>query len=306
MGLIRRAWLPREEIVTGERLQALATVSIVPPGPRSFHRHLERHVADPVYLDDYQRLDNALIERLSGSRSLFVYTHELEDFQLHVWPRLSGDGYVLITHNSDHEVGLDQIAWLDAQGQKLRHWFAQNALADHPKLTPLPIAVANSMWPHGNLRLLHRAIARSSRRRPTELVYLQFNPRTHPGRLRAWEALKEHFPGLGGESAPSIAYRRYLAEMMRHRFCVAPRGNGADTHRFWECQYLGVVPITERSSHTEHWRRQGLPAVLVDDWAEVTPQRLHEESERLAGQRPNREPLLLSTYRRLVKAAESS
>jgi hypothetical protein len=66
------------------------------------------------------------------------------------------------------------------------------------------------------------------------------------------------------------------------------------------------VPITERSPFSEHWAAAGLPVVLVDDWADITPERLEDEAGRLAGMAPDGEPLRLARYASLVAAAANS
>jgi hypothetical protein len=283
-------------------LQALADISLVPVHVHEFHRHIARFAREMVVFTDYADLGDEEIGRISAKRSLFVYTHELDAFIDHVWPRLTGRGYVLITHNSDHGVDASRLGWLEATGDKLGHWFAQNVVVSHPKLTPLPIGVANSMWPHGNLRVLRRAMSRVAEPRP-ELVFLQFNPKTHHARQHTWDTLRRHFPEMGEQSPPGRSFRGYLADLGRHRFTVAPRGNGIDTHRVWESLYLGVSPIVERSTHTEHWHDVGLPLVLVDDWAQVTPSFLAEQARRLCEVPPSDAPMRLSTYAKMVDAA---
>lgn len=299
------ARLATREIVTGERLQGLADLSLVPSHIRQFHRHVERYAPELLTFVDYGELGDAEIGRIASKRSLFVYTHELPAFFEHVWPRLEGDGYVLITHNSDDEVDPKYSDWLEDTGAKLKRWFAQNALFSHPKLVPIPIGVANRMWEHGNLRVLHRVARRCRGWRKTELLAINFHPGTHPSRLPARDALWDAFPQLAIERQRPASYRGYLEELCQHRFCACPRGNGIDTHRLWECLYLGVVPIVERSPHTEHWCKQGLPLLLIDDWREVTPSYLHEQERRFASD-PSvapREQLCLSYYARLIQAA---
>jgi hypothetical protein len=300
-----RVWLSGEEIVTGERLQALADISLIPVEIRSYHRHVERYVREMAVFEDYAQLDESELVRISSKRSLFVYTHALDGFIEHVWPQLSGDGYVLITHNSDHEVGESRLGWIAAAGSKLRAWFAQNVTAAHPKLVPLPIGIANSMWEHGNLRTLHREMTMGGPEAKTDLVYLGFNTKTHPERQRVWEKLRAGLRDLPTEPPPATDFRAYAAELARHRFCVCPRGNGIDTHRFWEALYLKTIPIVERSLHTEHWQACGLPVVVVDDWQDVTPGRLTAEAGRLASRPATLETLRLSRYARLVHEAVS-
>jgi hypothetical protein len=253
-----------------------------------------------VLVEDHADISDTEIAFLSRQRSLFVYTHELPAFAAHVWPRLSGSGYILVTHNSDDEVGQPWLSWIEDAGDKLRHWFAQNVLVQHPKLVPLPIGIANSMWAHGNLKLLQRAMSALPRVDKTELVYLQFNSQTHPDRPRASEILRREFPARRPDANPR-SFRRYLHDLRRHRFCVCPRGNGIDTHRVWECLYLKTIPILRRSLHTEYWRQCGLPLLLVDDWGEVTRERLEDEYPRVQGPAARFDQLRLSHYANLME-----
>ena len=37
--------------------------------------------------------------------------------------------------------------------------------------------------------------------------------------------------------------KKYFDATLECSFIVCPEGNGIDTHRFWECLYLGLVPV---------------------------------------------------------------
>jgi hypothetical protein len=267
----RSALVARDDIVTGERLQGLCDVSIIPSHVHRFHTHVELFARDMVTFDEYTDLQPADLARISAARTLFVYSHELDGFAEHVWPRLDGGPYVLMSHNSDHGVDASRLEFVEQAGDRLQRWFAQNLEVAHPKLEPLPIGIANSMWKHGHLRTLHRAMARAGTRPKDELVFLHFNPATHAPRQAVWNTLRAAFPDMAAEPRKSRGYPSYLRELARHRLCVCPRGNGPDTHRLWECLYLGVTPIVERSAHVELLAERGLPLVIVDDWAQVTP-----------------------------------
>lgn len=281
-GRPRRARLPIEAaaVVSGERVQALAELSLVSARTRAFHHRLDRFARETVEFERYDRLSASQIERVARAASLFINTHEFGDFAEHVWPRLSGSSYVLITHNSDAEVGPSEVAWLDEAGQRVHSWFAQNATVEHPKLTPVPIGIANGMWEHGNLRALARAMRTAARSAPDRQLFARFTPSTHAERAELVAALREYFPAAAAAHASRTHPRHYLQDLSRHAFCVCPRGNGIDTHRLWEALYVGVTPIAKRSPHTAHWQRIGLPLVLVDEWSELTPQLLAATVER--------------------------
>jgi hypothetical protein len=153
------------------------------------------------------------------------------------------------------------------------------------------------MWPHGKLRALARVMRRQARRE--QLIYLGFNTATHPAREAVAASLRENFPGADLDRAPALPWPRYLSLLATHRFAACPRGNGVDTHRVWEALYLGVVPVVERSPCMEHFAGLGLPMVLIDDWREVTPERLDAESPQTG----NRAPLRLSYYAERVAMA---
>jgi hypothetical protein len=287
------------EIVTGERLQALADVILLPGMLAFHHRDLQRGSAEVIKFVSHRELDQRKLDRVAASRSIFVYTEAIDLFQEHVWPRLTGSDYVLITHNSDHEVGREQLPWVEHAGERLAHWFAQNLVVEHPKISPLPIGLANRRWPHGNVELLCQAAMETEELPRSELIHAAFDLGTHPDRKRAWDALRAAFPEFPRTPCRFLSFAGYLHDLARHRFCACPRGNGIDTHRFWESLYLGVVPVVERSTHAERWAREGVPMVLLDDWSELSRERL--ESDPLAKfKAPRPACLFLSYYARLL------
>ena len=289
--------LPPAEIVTGERLQALAEAILIPRLITRRHRSAPVESPNAVVFDEHRSIGAEELDRLSRARSLSLYSNALALFKQHVWPKLTGTGYVLISNNADDPVGPDQIPWVDEAGDKLDHWFAQNLMVEHPKLSPLPIGLANAMWPHGDVDALCAAMAAPAPRE--ELLHARFDLDTHPDRRRAWHAVSRAFPEVASKASDRQPFRDYLREIARHRFCACPRGNGVDTHRFWECQYLGVTPVVERSAHTEIWERRGLPMVTLDDWSHLSRDRLEREPQAV-----NAEPVLLlrlSHYASLVR-----
>jgi hypothetical protein len=61
---------------------------------------------------------------------------------------------------------------------------------------------------------------------------------------------------------------RLVHKMMRSaKLIPSPRGNGLDTHRFWESLYLGALPIVlckNKLRNMNHW-----PYVCVESWEEL-------------------------------------
>lgn len=257
-----------DDPVTGERLQALAEVTVLTRPIYEFHASLARAGVREVvgFRGSHSELepDAAAIDRLRGRRTIFVYTHLVRSFIERVLPRLD-HRFVLITHNSDH--GID-AHFLPALGDaRIVHWFAQNASLRHPHLTALPIGIANAQWPHGDLPALLAAANRvRERRRP--VLYVNFDVRTNPA-VRAPLLQQLQRSPLAWCAAPR-PFAQYLEDMAGCRWVLSPPGNGVDCHRTWETLYLGATPIVLRSDAGAALH-DGLPVVQLADLAAVDP-----------------------------------
>jgi len=166
------------------------------------------------------------------------------------------DRFVLLSHNSDREIGRRFLREL--RRPRLVAWFAQNPVLEHPKLRALPVGVANPYWPHGDQAALRAAQAASAEK--SRLFDVSFNVETNPSVRRY--CLEQ----TGLELAPQRPFPEYLEGLARSWFCVSPRGNGIDCMRTWEALYLKTIPVVTRSLVTEH--HADLPLVVLDDWSE--------------------------------------
>jgi hypothetical protein len=168
--------------------------------------------------------------------------------------------FVLVSHNSDENI-TDQYARI-LSNPKLKQWYAQNICIDHPNLHILPIGIANSMWPHGNLTTL--ATHMRYTQKPKD-IYFYFNVGTNQSaRNECYSALTKK--GLiFGQARP---HPEYLTELAQHKFAICPDGNGVDSHRIWECYYLSVIPIVKANTFTKKLQ-QWLPCIVVDSWDNV-------------------------------------
>jgi hypothetical protein len=172
---------------------------------------------------------------------LFVYTHMLDDFQKYIFPRLDTSiDYVLYFHNSDHSVtDSHKDIFLAKHVKKV---YAQNidTTITTEKITLLPIGMANSMWKHGDLLSLYKVMSETYSNLKTGAIYVNINPNTYPYRQNVLDKIKEYGKMTLSSGKP---YCEYLRELSSYRFCLCLRGNGIDTHRFWESLYLGVIPV---------------------------------------------------------------
>jgi hypothetical protein len=211
----------------------------------------------------------------------------LEFFFREIAPR---EPFVLFSHNADRTI--DRRFARRLRNRHLRAWFAENAAFHHPKLFALPLGIANPRWPHGDGAAL--AEAQRTPVEKTQLFNTSFALDTNPeGRSYCLEQT-----GLPlGTRRP---FPEYLLDLKGAYFCVAPRGNGIDTHRLWEALYVGTVPVATRSVLTE--QHPDLPLVVLDDWADFRSIDFSPELYRERWSEFDPDSLRLDAYLRRIEA----
>jgi hypothetical protein len=191
---------------------------------------------------------------------LFCYTHVLQSHLGHLMSvlRQIHGPFSLYFHNSDDAFCRSHYLEL-ATLPNLTTIHSQNNTV--PEVVPLPIGLANSQWGHGKREVLQSVMDSPPTR---DLgVYFHFNVDTNrEKRARCKTILTQK----GLSWSPAMAFEEYIPFLARHRYCITPDGNGLDTHRFWECVYLGVVPIVVKS---ELIRPSGIEYVQLDSWDDL-------------------------------------
>jgi hypothetical protein len=67
----------------------------------------------------------------------------------------------------------------------------------------------------------------------------------------------------------------YIQKIHSHEFILAPRGNGIDSHRFWEALYLKTIPIVISNPLVNIIKKEtNLPILILNDWSELNPEKL--------------------------------
>jgi hypothetical protein len=186
----------------------------------------------------------------------------LEYFFRELAPR---EPFVLFSHNSDRPI--DARFLRELRRPRLAAWFAQNPAIDHAKLRALPIGIANPRWRHGDQAGLRRVQAAALPKR--ELFETSFSIETNVEERRY--CLEQTGLSLAGR----VDHDGYLERLASARFCIAPSGNGIDTHRTWEALYLRTIPVVTRSVLADQHR--DLPLIVLDDWSQFRSVEFSEE-----------------------------
>lgn len=246
-----------------------------------------------------------------GAQVLWVRVDSLDDFAKAVLPRLE-EPVVLVTGASDYSpiAHAPSASAAILESGMILHWFCSQP--DFPsqegKVTPIPLGVP---YPYRNdihfvkpwyalrrhitkrydiaeydrrLAALVRQRQPAHKRRLAALGDFALNNSSRSGRLgetraEVAEILEDsgcvHFPKAAVQ--PLQLYETYG----HYAFVVSPFGRAMDCYRTWEALMMGAVPIVRRSPIARVF--EGLPVAIVDDWREVTSQKLGEWAEHFSG-----------------------
>lgn len=213
------------------------------------------------------------------------------------------DRPVVLSGQSDHPLTPE----ITRRFPQVQHWFAINNQSLDPRVTTLPLGLTNDTDESPAHRVLgNTAVLRRVRAEPKpvpgrNLVYMNFALHTHPSRPPLWHWFRaQPWVTVGTHTALTLDQREtFLRAIRQHDFCLAPRGNGLDTHRLWETLYVGSIPVVE---YDPAWADfADLPILFVRDWqTEVTPDRLRAVRDDFARRSWNWDKLFVPYWEQTV------
>ena len=242
-------------IITGEKLQDLANIFLGNDDDFNFNPYIsnkkEKHLNFNNINDNFQ-----------NPRVLFCYSHNLE--LLCTKLQFFMNDFVLISHNSDVNIDNNKNVIQILSYPKLIKWFAQNLLIEHEKLHFLPIGMANSQWPHGNLDYFKNNININIPK--IHNVYMNFYINNNFNkRMDCYNKLINKIPFL-----EATDHYNNLDRLSKFEFCICPEGNGIDTNRFWEALYLKTVPIVIENDFIKLLcKNTNIPMIVLKDWDDL-------------------------------------
>ena len=223
-------------------------------------------ICDYVYKPTSFRFIDRGVKNVSQARTIFCPSQMLEGFLAEHGSELTAE--ILVLGNSDRNFDSIKIELPPT----VKRVYAQNLQVSDQTWKLLPIGLEN-MRLGRNVRVKFRFSDNPTKR---DAVLCGPFSDTHSERRDISSLDFSTFPSLFVDEYIEIAtYRKLLAEF---RFILCPRGNGIDTHRFWEVVYAGGIPIVKKSSWSNLVSSEGVHLLSVNDWSEAEICRVLEEN----------------------------
>lgn len=232
------------DFITGEKIQELCDLYFGEQDDFNWNPRISIQKVKQRKISEIISFDNP--------RLIFCYTNRVDELFKKI--EFFNNPFVLVTHNSDFSINMSHPI---LESEKVIHWFSQNVNILHPKLTNIPIGLANSQWGHGDLNAWNRILHKEK-----DGIYFFFNIDTNPTRRNE---CKDILVNKGLQFGHFLFLNEYIDVLSSSKYSISPFGNGIDCHRVWESLYAKTIPICIRSVHTEIIAKD-YPIILLDSW----------------------------------------
>lgn len=197
-------------------------------------------------------------KRVQAARVIFCPSHELERFLEEYSGSISAR--VLILGNSDRDFDFFDESLLPSSVNQV---FVQNLNSAGEKSRLLPIGVEN-------LRLGTNGLRKHLDKKFVGVEKLN-EVLVGPFSMTHWDRDFYNHPHIELSDRVSVLRGRITPTTFadissNYKFVAAPRGNGIDTHRFWEALYRGSYPIVNVSGWSSQLKDLKIPLIEISSW----------------------------------------
>jgi hypothetical protein len=226
---------------------------------------------------------------------------------------------ILVSGDSDTTIPYDVFSSYDEflhfiNNPNILHWYSQNCIISHPKVTNLPIGLdlhTYSNEPHyiepkkqeEEIILLQKNANPFWERKP--ICYSNFHFATYEkfGNVRK-VAIKD-IPEDCVFYEPSLIKRHDTWKTQtEYAFVLSPHGHGLDCHRTWEALCLGCIPVVVKSGLDPLY--EGLPVLIVNSYKDLTLELLQKTIEEFKDKQWNMQKLTLSYWLNKIKSHKNT
>jgi len=224
------------------------------------------------------------------------------------------NSFILVSGDSDDQIP-DGVFKSDdefkqfIESEKIIHWFSQNAMKDHPKLTRIPIGLAYHVGPNALEQEKELMQIRDAAKPLSErelLCYSNFHfsmgkrssvCNTYKNRDNASTSVPKE---LVYYEPSKVSRTDTWTNQSKYAFVLSPHGCGLDCHRTWEALCLGCIPIVQTSGIDKLY--EGLPVLIVNKWGDITQELLKSTLDSFGKKKFENERLTLAYWMGVIRS----
>lgn len=254
---------------------------------------------------------DVLTKESSKIQTIYVCSEAMKYF-LAVFPSIPYR-FVLVTGDCDSDCYKDILSEAEFQmvvnDKRLVHWYSQNCVSNHPKLTRIPIGLdyhtiasnknhswGTNMTPVEQEKELQQCILSAepfNKRLVKGYSNFHFLMNTRYGNDRT-DAIHKIPKDLVFYEPNKITRLESWKTQIKYAFVISPHGGGYDCHRTWEALCLGCIPVVKTSPIDSLFDE--LPVLIVQEWSDVTQELLNKTIDEFSKKSFNYNKLTLGYW----------
>jgi hypothetical protein len=248
---------------------------------------------------------------LKNNDTLYIKTDAIDDFSRRISEIKCK--FILVSGSSDYTIPTHRLTDMNdflniLDNKNLIHWYAENCIYSHPKITNLPIGIdyhtlskyeiywgpMNTPKDQENELLLIKNNCKYFSERIVKIYSnCHFFTNSRYGYDRT-DALNNISPNLLHLEPTQVDRKTTWLNQLTYAFVLSPHGNGLDCHRTWEALVLGCIPIVKTSGIDGLYT--DLPVLIVNQWSDVNEKLLSNTIENFKNKTFNYEKLTLKYW----------
>lgn len=216
----------------------------------------------------------------TNGSTLYICSNAFPYFIQNILPYFSYS-FILVSGDCDETMPNDIFDNVHTfiENPKIIHWFCQNWVGNHPKVSIIPIGLDYHTMETRNTDWGSQMNHGDQEKQLVELPKIPFYERklkcysnfhffttTRYGYDRL-DAIKKIPNELVFYEPIKIERIQSWKNQLHYAFVISPHGNGLDCHRTWEALCLGCIPIVKTSKIDPLYN--DLPVLIVQDWSDI-------------------------------------
>lgn len=241
-------------------------------------------------------IDDRVLNSTFEGATVYVCSTAINNFTMNFLPKLKHN-IILVTGNSDDTISYENPDCKTIiESSKIIHWFSQNSIMKHVKMTQIPIGMdyhtlykyqmswGNRQYPLDQDQDIQDIIMYKkhfSDRKP--MCYATFHFQLQRGdRMEAYNSIPKELVYYENNNVLRLVTHKTQLE---YAFVISPFGLGLDCYRTWEALIMGCIPIIAHSELDSLYDE--LPVLFVNKWSDVTQQLLDSTINDFKGKQFN-------------------
>ena len=194
---------------------------------------------------------------ISSAKSIFCTSHNLEALIQDSGNEITAN--TLVLGNSDRDFYEFDLELPDS----INKVFLQNSHISNSFFKTLPIGLENLRLARNGIPGLFNSLDIKEEKKYEILVGPLSPSHAERKRIQEWGSINHKFLNYKEDYVSP----KKLSDLSREfLFIACPRGNGTDTHRFWETLYRGSIPVVTKSGWSDSIKELGIPFVELSNW----------------------------------------